>query len=129
MAIISLSLPEETLDQIDLMRKKGNYRNRSELIRTSVKHMISCDQQDNISPGTKYAATVTLVVPENMKSHIHEVKHTAESIIKTEIHQCLSRDKCMIVFVLEGRGRQIRSFAKSLEDISRVENVSLSLAI
>lgn len=129
MAIISISLPERTLTEIDWLRERTERTGRSDLIRTAIRNFVVEKQQETIlAKEGIFTASITIIAPETGKDALHKVQHRHERIIRTQLHQCVSESRCMHLLVVEGKGKEIRLLIKDLENVPRVETVKMVLA-
>ena len=108
-AIVSLSLSEELLDEIDRLQADLGFSGRSELIRSGVKMLLS-DRKEKKEMKGEIEAILLVVHGEQKESGITEMKHKFDGIIKTDIHSNLKNSKCLEVFILNGNAEEIRKF-------------------
>ncbi|MEK6938224.1 MAG: CopG family ribbon-helix-helix protein [Nanoarchaeota archaeon] len=129
MPIISLSLNEKIVEDIDYIQKKLGYSGRSEVVRSAIRSFISDTEKDVLlDKNENFHATLSVIVPEHSKNVLHQVEHEYNNLIKTRIHQCISEESCLNVFILYGKGSEIKRLVKELEALPKVENVKLFLA-
>jgi CopG family nickel-responsive transcriptional regulator len=129
MTIISLSLNDKIIEDIDYLQKKQGYSGRSEVVRSAIRSFISDTENESLlNKNELFHGVLSVIVPEHSKNVLHNVEHQYNDLIKTRIHQCISEESCLNVFILFGKGQEIKSLVKELEALPKVENVKLFLA-
>ncbi len=130
MPVISISIDKETLGELDLLCKRLAYSGRSKIVRSAIHSFIEERSGNSIlDKDRRFNASLTAVVPEQSKNAMHDLEQEFCEIIKSHIHQCIANHKCMEVFMLEGTGKKIKKFVRSIEKIPKVENARLVLGI
>ncbi len=130
MAIISISLNDNLIKEIDFLQEKLGYSGKSEIVRAAIRSFITEKEiETTLDKDDIFSGSLTVTTPEHSKDIMHNVQRAHEKIIKTQIHQCVSDEKCMNIYVLEGKGKEIKSFIRSLEKLPKVENVKFVMAV
>jgi len=94
MPIISISLNDEILSQLDKLKKSMGFSGRSEAIRAGIRNFVSEAKQKNELSGNIHA--ILLVVHNDEFDHIVSgIKHNFEDLITTHLHSKIEGDKCM----------------------------------
>lgn len=112
MGIVSVSLPDSLLEQMDAVIKARGYAGRSELVRAALRDFLVHELQQSKREGTR-AATLTLVYPEGHERRIGDIRHEHGGVIKSMMH-AHADEKCVELFMLEGKAGHIRAFADQL---------------
>ena len=112
MGIVSVSLPDSLLDQMDAVIKARGYAGRSELVRAAVRDFLVHELQQGRREGSR-AATLTLVYPEGHERRIGDIRHEHGDVIKSMMH-AHADEKCVELFMLQGKAGRIREFADRL---------------
>ena len=113
-SIVSVSLPDALLRQVDALIKARGYAGRSEIVRAALRDFLTKDLQapDAGREGPR-SATLTLVYPEGHERRIGEIRHDFNEIVKSMMHAHTS-EHCVEVFMLLGKAPRIREFADRL---------------
>jgi len=124
MPVISLSLPDSMLRAMDEIQDSVGFSGRSELVRTAIRLLLDDVRQKNALEGE---ATAVIVVGHSKEDEepVTRLKHRFEDIVKTHIHCKVSREDCIEVFVLAGRGQQMASMAKQFQRERKIRSVKL----
>lgn len=124
MAIISISLSDKLLQEIDQLKDEVGFSGRSEVIRASTRMLIADNQEKN---GLKGDINSILLLIHDQKSEdkVTEIKHDFEDIINTQIHSHLKEDKCLELFILEGDAQRITSLNQMFQTSRKMDYVKL----
>lgn len=112
MAIVSVSLPDALLKQVDALTKAKAYAGRSEVTRAALRDFLAEQLQAPERDGPRHA-TLTLVYPEGQERRIGEIRHDFGEIVKSLMHSDTG-EECIEIFFLQGRGDRIRQFTDRL---------------
>lgn len=124
MPIISISLNEEILADIERVRKEFGFSGRSEVIRAGVRSLIAEDERKNSMSGD-IKSVLLIVHNEEAEESITLIKHKHEKIIDTQIHTNLKEGKCLEIFVLSGDAQRIRDFERETQTNKKIDYVKL----
>lgn len=124
MTIVSLSLPDEMIRQLDGVQKTGGYAGRSELVRAAIRLMIE-DTKEKDSLSGHVQAIILVTHDEFNEEPITRLKHQYEDIVRTHIHNKVSQGNCVELFLLEGDGRKIGSMTKEFQKEDKLKSVKL----
>ena len=100
MVIVSISLNDTVLKEIDRIQNTFGYSGRSEVIRAGVRLLIL--ESNEIDKVTGNINSILLLVhSQEMEDVVTEIKHKFEDITNTQIHSHLRENKCLEVFVFQ----------------------------
>ncbi|MCX6770776.1 MAG: CopG family ribbon-helix-helix protein [Candidatus Micrarchaeota archaeon] len=124
MPIISMSLDENTLLELDSLPAKLGFAGRSEAIRAGVKTLIAENKGvDSLSGRIK--SVLLMVHDESDEEKATAVKHKFDDIIATQVHSNLKSGKCLEIFVLDGKASRVREMFRSAQANRKVEYLKL----
>jgi len=126
MKIISVSMSENMLDEIDRLQNEFGFSGRSEVIRAGLRMLMS-----DIIEKERLAGNVGCVLIVTHKEEDEEstrIKLRYENVIKTHMHCKLKNDKCLELFVIEGDAEKVKSMVKEFQANEGMEHVRLILA-
>ncbi|NQE46437.1 putative nickel-responsive regulator [ANME-1 cluster archaeon GoMg2] len=127
MAIISISLQDEILEEIDKLQKELGFSGRSEVVRAGVR-MLLADSKDKGKLEGKLNSVLLLIHAQKVEDTVTEVKHEFEDIISTQIHNHLREDKCLEVFILEGDATRVKQLVQRFQTSRKLDYVKLIVA-
>ena len=127
MAIVSVSLNDKILEEIDRMQKELGFSGRSEVIRAGVRMLVSDNKEKERLTG-KINSILLLIHNQKVEDVVTEIKHRFEDITKTQIHTHLREDKCLEIFILNGDAGRIKRLVNLFQTSRKMEYVKLIVA-
>jgi len=113
MAIISVSLSEKLLDEIDALKDDIGFSGRSEIFRASTRLLIADNDEKKNLEG--YINSILILIhPKKSEDKVTQIKHNFEDIINTQIHSHLQENQCLELFILEGDAGRMRELSRLL---------------
>lgn len=127
MAVISVSLTDEILKEIDKLQKELGFSGRSEVMRAGARMLLADNREKEALEG-RLNSVLLLIHAQKVEDTVTEVKHDFEDVISTQIHNHLREDKCLEVFILEGEAARIKQLVKLFKTSGRMDYVKLIVA-
>ncbi len=119
MTIISISLNEQNIKDLDQIQKELGFSGRSEAVRTALRMLVAERNERRKMVG--HVDGVLIVVNEMGGSEdIDEIYHSNQSMIRTHIHNHIGQDKCMNLLIMSGDAREINKVLSSLEKLDGI---------
>lgn len=105
--IISISLNDEILNEIDEIQSKLGFSGRSEVIRAGVRELVSKNSKlDQLAGNVEGVLTVTHC--EKYSNEFSKIRHRYHNNIRTQIHHEMSNHVCMEVLIIKGDSKDIK---------------------
>ena len=124
MPIISISLNENIIQELDKLQKFLGFSGRSEIVRASVRNLLLEEKRIDELSGVLHS--VLLVIhDEKSDQEISEIRHGFDKIINTHIHNKIDKDRCLEIFVLYGDAREIKNLTKKFQGNRKMDQVRL----
>ncbi|RCV63505.1 CopG family transcriptional regulator, nickel-responsive regulator [Methanophagales archaeon] len=127
MTIISISLNDKLLTEIDQLQKALGFSGRSEVIRAGAR-MLLADNKDKEKLDGLLNSVLLLIHSQKVEDTVTAIKHEFEDIISTQIHNHLREDKCIEVFILEGDAARIKDLVRLFQTTRKMDYVKLIVA-
>ncbi len=124
MTIVSLSFPDQMVTELDEIQNTGGFAGRSELVRAAIRLLIE-DRREKDSLLGHVNAVVVVTHDESNEAPITRLKHEFEDIVKTHIHNKISRSNCVELFLVEGDGKKVASMTKAFQREEKMKSVKL----
>ena len=124
MTIVSLSFPETMIAEMDRIQKSGGFAGRSELVRAAVRLLVEDSKEKDALSG-HMNAIIVVTHDESNEAPVTRLKHEFEDIVRTHIHNKISRSNCVELFLLEGDGKKIGSMVRELQKEDKLKSVKL----
>ena len=124
MTIVSLSFPDQMVKELDEIQDTGGFTGRSELVRAAIRLLID-DRKEKDSLLGHVNAVVVVTHDESNEAPITRLKHEFEDIVRTHIHNKISRSNCVELFLVEGEGKKVASMTKAFQREEEMKSVKL----
>ena len=127
MTIVSISLNNKILEEIDKIKFEYGYSGRSEVIRAGARLLISENKENEKIKG--HINSILLVIHnQNVENVVSDIKHKYESVVKTQIHSHLKENKCLEIFILDGDSDIIKLLFRNFKICGKMDYVKLITA-
>ncbi len=125
--IISLSLPEELLKELDDVLGEEHSANRSEVIRQAVRNYIAeYNRLDNVKGNV--IATITVLYEKTEKNEeLFRVQHEFGDVITAYLHSHLTEANCLEVLVVKGSSQRLKDLIDGLKANKPVRQIKFSI--
>ena len=124
MPIVSISLTEEILKEVDNLQKTMGFSGRSDAIRAGIRSFVSEEKQKAELSGDVHA--ILLVVhKDDYDNEVTEIKHNYEDLITTHIHSKIDGEKCMELFMLNGSAEKVSFITKQFQINKKMDTIKL----
>ena len=124
MPIVSISLTEQILKEIDNLQKNLGFSGRSDAIRAGIRSFVSEEKQkENLSGNVN--AILLVVHNDEYDNQVTGIKHSYEDLITTHLHSKIEGDKCMELFMLKGEADLVSGITKDFQINKKMDSVKL----
>lgn len=124
MPIVSISLNDEILTELDKLQRSMGFSGRSEAIRAGIRTFVSEEKQKSNLEGNIHA--ILLVVHNNEFDHVVSgITHNFEDLITTHLHSKIEKEKCMELFVIDGDAEKVSTMTKDFQTNKNMDTVKL----
>ena len=124
MPIVSISLTDEILKEIDSLQKSLGFSGRSDAIRAGIRSFVSEEKQkENLSGNVN--AILLVVHNDEYDNQVNGITHSYEDLITTHLHSKIEVDKCMELFMLKVEADSVSSITKDFQINKRMDTVKL----
>jgi len=124
MTIVSISLNDEILAELDRLQKSMGFSGRSEAIRAGIRSFVAEEKQNAELSGNVHA--VLLVIhSDEFDDIVSGIKHNFEDLITTHLHSKIEGEKCMELFVIDGEADKVSTITKDFQTNKKMDTVKL----
>ena len=127
MSIVSISLDDKILKELDKLQNELGFSGRSEVIRAGLRTLLSEEREKAKLSGT-VEGVFMVVNQEKHNETVADIRHQFNDVIKTEIHNHLDTNRCLHIFVVKGDSLRLKEFMKVFLTSRKVEYTKLFLA-
>ncbi len=114
MPVVSLSLPESMLKDMDELEESFGFTGRSELVRAAMRLMLDENRERS---GLSGEVNGLLVVTHDQEQEepVTKLNHRFEDIIRTHVHSKTSSSICVELFLVHGPARKVVEMSKAFQ--------------
>ena len=127
MSIISLSLPNELLEELDTVLGEERGANRSEVVRQAVRMYLTQYNELGKIKGTVIATITILYDKAEENKELFRIQHEFDDMITAYLHAHLSETSCLEVMVVKGASERLMSLIDGLKANKPVKQIKVSI--
>lgn len=124
MTIISVSLNDAILRELDSVRRDMGFSGRSEMIRAGIQMYIQETKQHDHVTGEQ-SAVLLVVHADEFDDQVAGITRDYEDLIRTHLHNKIDGNRCIELFVLDGSGERIRKITHGFSTSKKMDTVKL----
>lgn len=125
--IISLSLPEELLKDLDSILGKEHAATRSEVIRQAVRNYILEYNKLEKIKGDVTATITVLYAKTERNEELFQLQHKFSDMITAYLHSHLTGEDCLEVLVVKGPSKRLRDLIDGLKANKPVRQIKCAI--
>jgi CopG family nickel-responsive transcriptional regulator len=122
MTVISVSLNEKNIEDLDRLREVLGLAGRSEAIRVCLR-----SAEDELREREKLEGEVEgimITVHKSDEGHgLDEMRHKFQSNIKTQVHSHLKNGRCLDIFLVDGLAGEVKNLLAAFQKDESLEYI------
>ena len=127
MTVISLSIPEVLLEQMDSAIIERGFASRSEITRQALRLFLKEDLKIENAEG-EIIATATIIYREKAdRQRLLDAQHIYSGLVSTFLHTHIQEGYCLEVIILRGEARTIRKFTDNLRTNEQITQIDITI--
>jgi len=124
MPVVSLSLNDQLLDELDEIQENLGYSGRSEAVRAAIRLFLVDGREKQRLEGN-VSGLLLAIHSHEAEHHVTQIKGQYQDIINMQLHNRFQEGKCMELFLLEGDATRVRELSAQLQRNEENEYVKL----
>jgi CopG family nickel-responsive transcriptional regulator len=125
--VISLSIPEVLLEQMDSAIAERGFASRSEITRQALRLFLKDDIQIENAEG-EIVATATIIYREKAdRQRLMDAQHVYSGLVSTFLHTHIQEGYCLEVIILKGQARTIKKFTDTLRANEQITQINITI--
>ena len=124
MPIISVSINEHLLAELDRICSEAGFSGRSEALRTAIR-LLASEYPRKVELDERTFGVLLLIHGHEAEDLVTEAKHRFLDIIHTQLHNRFKADKCLELFILNGLLSRMIEFKSILQRSDKIDYVKL----
>jgi CopG family nickel-responsive transcriptional regulator len=123
MVVVSLSITDSLLSDLDYLKEEMGFTNRSEAIRYAIRGLQS-ENMFEFKSSEKIVATITGLYDKSInKDVLARLQHDYDDMIKTLLHIHLDEVNCLEVMVVNGTGNVLIELLHKLRSLKGMKQL------
>jgi len=124
MSVVSVSINDRLLEDVDDFMNEQGFSGRSEVMRTAARALLRDRKEISGLEGSVDA--VVILTHENENSgEIDSIQHDYQESITTQLHNHMDEHKCLEVFVLHGGAEKVKELYNRFQASDKVEQAKI----
>jgi CopG family nickel-responsive transcriptional regulator len=124
LTIVSVSLNDDILQEVDKLQKALGFSGRSEIVRAGIRNLLA-EERDRQNLSGRIFAMLMAIHDEKSDDQVTEMGHGYDKLISTHIHNKIGGDKCLEIFLLKGEAEEIKDMTKKFKSNKKMDHVKL----
>ncbi|MBM5804513.1 MAG: CopG family ribbon-helix-helix protein [Candidatus Verstraetearchaeota archaeon] len=126
MVVVSLSIPDELLRELDTILGGERYASRSEVVRQAVhKYIMEYRELERLKGDI--IATITVLHEKTGKNEDLQLQHEFGDIVTQYLHSHLTERSCLEVMVVKGSSKRLKDLIDGLKANRHVKQLKFSV--
>jgi CopG family nickel-responsive transcriptional regulator len=127
LTVVSLSVPDALLEQVDSMIKERGFASRSEIVRQALRLFLKEDVRIEEVKGDTMA-TITIIYREKAdRARLLDAQHVYSGLVSTFLHAHIHEGYCLEVILLKGQAQMIRKFVDTLRSNEQITQIKVAV--
>ncbi len=122
MPIVSVSLTDKNIEVLDNIQDSLGLAGRSEAIRVCLRSA-DTEARDRKSLVGKVEGVLIIVHDSHRAPGLDDTRHAYQELISTQIHSHLANNKCLEVFIIQGKGDDVKELLSRFQRDDKLEYV------
>jgi len=123
--VVSVSLPDTLVKEVDRLIEFQGYTGRSDFMRAALRDFVQQLHADDRKAGRR-SATLTVLYPVELERRVGEVAHDFSPVITSTMHAHVGGGRCLTVYIADGDSERIRELTARLKGLRDAEVVRLT---
>jgi len=124
LVVISVSINERLLAELDRIRGEVGFSGRSEALRAAIR-LLASEYPPKVELDEKTFGVLLLIHGHEAEDLVTEAKHRFLDVVHTQLHNKFKADKCLELFILNGLLRRILEFKNVFQKSDKIDYVKL----
>ncbi len=124
MTIVSVSLNDDILLEVEKLQKALGFSGRSEIVRAGIRNLLAEEKERQNISGRLFAVLLA-IHDEKSDDQVTVMQHDYDKLITTHIHNKIDGDRCLEIFLIKGDADEIKAMTKKFQSNKKMDHVKL----
>lgn len=126
MPVVSISLNEKILEDLNRVQDELGYSGRSETIRAAIRLFVNESKVQESMKG-RVQGVLIVIHDYSAENKVSELKHDYLDVIYTQLHNRFQEGKCLELFIIDGDSKRVIELINRMRLIDDNEYIKLFL--
>jgi len=122
MTVISISLPDDSIETLEKIREQLDLSGRSEAVRASIR-IAESEMRETEKLDGDVEGVLIIVHSAHHDQWVGMLQHRYESIIRTQLHSHLQNRKCLEVMIISSGPSVFEKMMKEIYGVGKADYV------
>ena len=124
MPIVSISINDDLLSEMEVLKKELGYTGKSELVRAAVRSLIA-EKKERENLVGQVSSILIASHNEEAEEVVTGLKHRYERCINTHLHSKQESGKCLELFILKGEASDMKRMLNEFQKNRKIDYAKL----
>lgn len=127
MGIVSVSLPDEYLEQLDQIESTYGLKNRSDAMRQAIR-LAESEMKDHLNMSGHVEGVLVIIHTDHDDAWMSRIQHRYENQIRMQLHTHLSSGRCLDVMFVSSEAEDMRGILKEIHSTGKADYLKLVIS-
>ena len=124
MPIVSISINDDLLGEMEVLKKELGYTGKSELVRAAIRTLIA-EKRERENLVGQVSSILIASHNEEAEEVVTGLKHRFERCINTHLHSKQESGKCLELFILKGEASDVKRMLNEFQKNRKIDYAKL----
>jgi len=124
MPVVSISLNDKILEDLEKVQEELGYSGRSETIRAAIRLFVNESRLQESMKG-RVQGVLIVIHDHTAENKVSEIKHDYLDVIYTQLHNRFQEGKCLELFIIDGDAKRVIALVNRMRLIDDNEYIKL----
>ncbi len=124
MPIVSISINDDLLSEMEVLKKELGYTGKSELVRAAIRTLIA-EKKERENLVGQVSSILIASHNEEAEEVVTGLKHRYERCINTHLHSKQESGKCLELFILKGDASDMKRMLNEFQKNRKIDYAKL----
>jgi len=122
--IVSISINDDLLGEMEVLKKELGYTGKSELVRAAIRTLIA-EKRERENLVGQVSSILIASHNEDAEEVVTGLKHRYERCINTHLHRKQESGKCLELFILKGEASDMKRMLNEFQKNRKIDYAKL----
>jgi len=124
MPIVSISINDDLLGEMEVLKKELGYTGKSELVRAAIRTLIA-EKRERENLVGQVSSILIASHNEEAEEVVTGLKHRYERCVNTHLHSKQESGKCLELFILKGEASDVKRMLNEFQKNRKIDYAKL----